>query len=151
MPKLVMKMPDLATTDSTIKVIRWFVAVDQPVTRGQALLEVETDKATMEVESIATGRLLGQLAQPGDALISGQPLASLEVEGLARPPSAASPTVAGVADPGLPAETSTKAGPGSTSPATTNPPPPTPPPAPKAGGMFARNRANQPNTPPPKP
>lgn len=146
MPKLVMKMPDLATTDSAIKVIRWLVAVDQPVTRGQALLEVETDKATMEVESIATGRLVAQHAAPGDALVAGQPLVSLEVEGPARPTPQSS-VVAGVADPGPGSATPAKEQPASPSPAT--PPPVAPPPAPRAGGMFARNRANQP--PPPKP
>lgn len=134
MPKLVMKMPDLATTDSAIKVIRWLVAVDQPVTRGQALLEVETDKATMEVESIATGRLVTQHAQPGDALIAGQPLVSLEVEGPARPATPPAP-VAASADP------APNAAPAST--------PAAPIAAPKPGGMFARNRASQ--TPPPKP
>ncbi|MFI5358345.1 MAG: lipoyl domain-containing protein, partial [Opitutales bacterium] len=36
-------MPDLATTDSEIKVIRWLVTIGQPIQRGQALLEVETD------------------------------------------------------------------------------------------------------------
>lgn len=118
-------MPDLATTDSTIKVIRWLVEIDKPVQRGQALLEVETDKATMEVESIATGRLLTQHAQPGDDLSAGQPLASLEVEGPAQPQMK---PVAGADAP---------------TPAPATPPPVPPITTPKAGGMFARNRAAQ--------
>lgn len=132
--KLVMKMPDLATTDSPIRVIRWLAEIGQPVQRGQILLEVETDKATMEVESIATGRLLAHHAHPGEALTAGQPLASLDVEGPPRPPSTP------VAPPTTPAA---------------SPPPPVAPapvstaPAPKAGGMFARNRAAQP--PPSRP
>ena len=123
--ELEFKMPDLATTDSAIKVIRWLVAPGQPITRGQALLEVETDKATMEVESIATGLLRSTHAQPGDQLVAGQRLAMLEVEGGA-------PSVP-VAPP----------------PAAVAPPPPTPaaPPATPVtptrapGGMFAKNRA----------
>ena len=122
--KLVMKMPDLATTDSPIKVVRWLVAPGQAVQRGQILLEVETDKATMDVESIASGRLITHHAQPGEALTAGQPLASLEVEGIGRPtppPAAAAPLT----------------------PPPANPPPSAMPPPAKAGGMFARNRAAQ--------
>ena len=52
------KMPDLSATEgSDIAVKRWLVEVGGAVKRGQPLLEVETDKATMEVESIATGVL----------------------------------------------------------------------------------------------
>ena len=82
---LKMKMPDLATTDSAIKVIRWLVTPGDPIKRGQALLEVETDKATMEVECIATGVFKEGRAQPGDTLLAGQILAVIEVEGPARP------------------------------------------------------------------
>lgn len=132
--KIVMKMPDLATTDSAIKVIRWLVAPGQSVQRGQALLEVETDKATMEVESIATGKLLAYHAQPGDALTAGQPLVSIDVEGIAP-----------LSRPAAPAPLA------ESTPAPVTAPAPIPAPAaPKAGGMFARNRSVQPN-PTPKP
>lgn len=113
------KMPDLATTDSEIKVIRWFVAAGQSVIRGQPLLEVETDKATMEVESIATGRLLAIHAQPGDALSAGQRLAVIATEGGPATPSAP-PVPNGAAAPA--------------------PAPQAAPPKP-AGGLFAKNRA----------
>ncbi len=66
------KMPDLATTDSAIKILRWLVEPGQPVKRGQVLMEVETDKSTMEVESVATGVLKSHQANPGDALFAGQ-------------------------------------------------------------------------------
>jgi len=66
------KMPDLATTDSAIKILRWLVEPGQPVKRGQVLMEVETDKSTMEVESVASGVLQAQRAQVGDSLFAGQ-------------------------------------------------------------------------------
>jgi len=117
-----MKMPDLATTDSAIKVIRWLVTPGQPIKRGQALLEVETDKATMEVECIATGVFKEPRAQPGDTLLAGQILAVIEVEGPARPAPVAAPAQA--------------------EPAAAPPVAPAAAPAPKAaGGMFAKNRA----------
>jgi len=39
-----MRMPDLATTGSPIKVLRWLVDVGQSVRRGEPLLEVETEQ-----------------------------------------------------------------------------------------------------------
>ncbi len=137
-----MKMPDLATTDSAIKVVRWLVTPGQPVQRGQALLEVETDKATMEVECIATGVFKQPLAQPGDTLLAGQALAAIEVAGPARPPSA-EPTAGRPAPENAPS--APPPSPSSVQPIENrnskieNPP--------KAGGMFAKNRAaaNRPN------
>ena len=131
-----MKMPDLATTDSAIKVVRWLVTPGQPVQRGQALLEVETDKATMEVECIATGVFKQPLAQPGDTLLAGQALAAIEVAGPSRP--------AGAAPAASPAKSSAEDG----VPIANPPPPIAPSPSPRAaGGMFAKNRAaaNRPN------
>lgn len=111
------KMPDLATTGSEIRVIRWLVDVGHPVKRGQVLLEVETDKAAMEVESIATGRLKVMHAKPGDALSAGQFLAVIddEVSNSATMPPPVPP------QPAAPAPLLAAAKP--------------------AGGMFAKNRA----------
>ncbi|MDB6167300.1 MAG: pdhC 1 [Verrucomicrobia bacterium] len=80
MTEIEFKMPDLAATDSEIKVVRWLVDVGQPITRGQALLEVETDKAMMEVESIATGTLKQARVVAGDAIVAGQLIAVIETE-----------------------------------------------------------------------
>jgi pyruvate dehydrogenase E2 component (dihydrolipoamide acetyltransferase) len=81
-----MKMPDLSTTDSAIKLVRWLVKPGQSVKRGQSLCEVETDKAASEVESIVTGVLKEFRAQPGDMVVVGQELALFETE---TPPSPA--------------------------------------------------------------
>lgn len=78
-----MKMPDLATTGSEIRVIRWLVETGTAVKRGQPLLEVETDKATMEVESVVAGTLAQQIAAEGDEVASGGLLALFEVAGVA--------------------------------------------------------------------
>src|ERR1700688_1682847 len=85
-----MKMPDLSTTDSAIKLVRWLVLPGQSVKRGQPLCEIETDKAASEIESIATGLLKEYRAQPGDSVAAGQELALIETEMQTRPaPSAA--------------------------------------------------------------
>ncbi len=75
------KMPDLAATEgSDILVKRWLIPRGSRVKRGQPLLEVETDKATMEVESIATGVLAETLVRPEVRVEVGQIIATIEVE-----------------------------------------------------------------------
>jgi pyruvate dehydrogenase E2 component (dihydrolipoamide acetyltransferase) len=94
-----LKMPDLATTDTAMRVEGWLVEIGQPVKRGQALLEVETDKAVMEVEAIATGVLKAVHVQPDDEVTAGQTIATLEVESEKTAPTATSgPVVAGTAE-----------------------------------------------------
>ena len=70
-----LKMPDLSTTGSPIKVTRWLVEVGDFVERGQAVVEVETDKATMEVEALGFGILLQQLVPVGGEASAGDVLA----------------------------------------------------------------------------
>ncbi len=92
--ELLMKMPDLSTTDSAIKLVRWLVQPGQSVKRGQSLCEIETDKAASEVESIVTGILKEFRAQPGDMVVVGQELALLETETPPNPASSATPAPA---------------------------------------------------------
>ena len=51
------RMPDLGTTVDELRIIRWLKQPGDAVKRGEPLLEVETDKATMEVESYLAGYL----------------------------------------------------------------------------------------------
>jgi TPP-dependent pyruvate/acetoin dehydrogenase alpha subunit len=73
--KFELKMPDLSTTGSPIKVLRWLAAVGESVESGQAVLEVETDKATMEVEALSSGKLLEQIVPAGQEVCAGEVLA----------------------------------------------------------------------------
>ena len=74
------KMPDLATTDSDVAIVRWLIEVGQTVQRGQPLLEIETDKATMEVESVAAGTLRVVHVSAGERVAVGQVIASVETD-----------------------------------------------------------------------
>jgi pyruvate dehydrogenase E2 component (dihydrolipoamide acetyltransferase) len=93
-----MKMPDLATTDSQIRVVRWLIEPGRRIERGRPLLEVETDKAAMEVESAVSGVLAEVRSLADDEVSVGQVIAVLEVEdavaGALRVPSTAEPTPA---------------------------------------------------------
>jgi pyruvate/2-oxoglutarate dehydrogenase complex dihydrolipoamide acyltransferase (E2) component len=69
------RMPDLSPTDNEVTLVRWHVAVGEKVALGQPLLEVETAKAVMDVESVAAGVLTEVLAEPGAAVLIGAPIA----------------------------------------------------------------------------
>jgi pyruvate dehydrogenase E2 component (dihydrolipoamide acetyltransferase) len=76
-----MKMPDLSTTEgSDIAVAKWLVEVGDPVERGQVIMEVETDKAVQEIESIAKGTLTAKLVAPKEMVAVGQPIAAIELK-----------------------------------------------------------------------
>ncbi len=74
-----MKMPDLATTGSDVRLVRWLVSPGQIVKRGQPLVEIETEKAVSSVESIATGLLKEVRVLPGGMVSAGQAIAVFEV------------------------------------------------------------------------
>jgi pyruvate/2-oxoglutarate dehydrogenase complex dihydrolipoamide acyltransferase (E2) component len=75
-----MKMPDLATNEGVeLGIVRWLVELGQTVKRGQPLLEVETDKAVQEVESIVNGVLLSIHVQVGEKVPAGAVIASIKV------------------------------------------------------------------------
>ena len=80
--KIKIKMPDLSATEDEIEVIRWLVEPGQLVKRGQPLVEVQTDKAAVEVESIATGMLLEICVAPEEKVAVGQVIAVIEAADL---------------------------------------------------------------------
>lgn len=74
-----MRLPDLSTNASAVTVIRWLVEVGRPVRRGEPLVEVETDKAVMEVESVVTGTLRSVVVPAGGQVDVGEVIAHFEV------------------------------------------------------------------------
>ncbi len=52
-------MPALEMAQETGKLISWLKKEGDPVTKGEPLLEIETDKAVMEIESPGDGILAG--------------------------------------------------------------------------------------------
>lgn len=59
-------MPSLGETSDELHVIEWLVAEGDEVQLGQPLLLVETDKAELEVESVAAGTVLKILVSAGE-------------------------------------------------------------------------------------
>jgi len=83
-------MPKFEMAQESGTIARWLKQVGDPVSKGEAVLEVETDKITMEVESPADGVLAQVLAEPGARVPIGQPVAYLAAVG--EPPAASVPS-----------------------------------------------------------
>lgn len=59
-------MPKLGNTVESAIILAWHVSVGDRISAGDLLCEIETDKATLEIESTAGGILLAQLRAVGD-------------------------------------------------------------------------------------
>jgi pyruvate dehydrogenase E2 component (dihydrolipoamide acetyltransferase) len=64
-------MPRLSLGDETVTIASWLKNPGDPIERGMPLVEVETDKATMEVESPFDGVLAAVLEEPGAVVAAG--------------------------------------------------------------------------------
>ncbi len=73
-------MPDLSTASSTVKVLEWLVKPGQEIKRGQPLMDVETDKATTQVEAYINGTILEIVALPEMDVEVGQIIAVMETD-----------------------------------------------------------------------
>lgn len=60
------KMPSLSPTMTSGSIVKWFVKEGDNVLSGDVLAEIETDKATMELESIEEGKVKNILIKEGE-------------------------------------------------------------------------------------
>ena len=68
-------MPRLSDSMEEGSVLRWLKSVGDQVAVGDELVEIETDKANMVYESDLDGTIVEVLAQEGDTLPVGDPIA----------------------------------------------------------------------------
>jgi pyruvate dehydrogenase E2 component (dihydrolipoamide acetyltransferase) len=85
-------MPALGVAQEKGILIRWLKAEGVQVTKGEPLMEVETDKATVEVEAPASGTLTDVTASPGDEVPVGNRIAVLLAKGEKLPPKSTRPS-----------------------------------------------------------
>ena len=74
-------MPQLGETVAEGKISKWFVAAGDAVKPGDNLFEIETDKVSMEVPSIAAGTLSEIRVQVGETALVGAVVAVIAGEG----------------------------------------------------------------------
>lgn len=73
------RMPKLGADMDQGKVVAWRKRPGDPVTKGEIIVDVETDKAAVEVESFTQGVLDQVLVQPGEKVPVGTVLATLRI------------------------------------------------------------------------
>ncbi len=115
----VVLMPRLSDTMTEGVIAGWHKKVGDKVTKGEVLADIETDKATMELESYKDGTLLYQGAQAGEKIlvnqllcIIGQP--GLDIDSIVK--SVKSPSVTEAPKAAAPVVTATVSAPPATAP-----------------------------------
>jgi len=123
-------VPKLSATMEEAKVLRWLKQPGDKIKSGEALVELETDKAAMEVESPVDGVLGAVLAGEGADVAVGAKLAEITEAGGATPAADAKPPASRPA----PAPPGAKA---AAAPPPAKPPPQAPAPAAPAAASSA--------------
>lgn len=70
-------MPALGMAQESGTLVRWLKAEGDAVREGDALAEIQTDKATVELEARASGVLAGIVAREGEDIPVGQVIATI--------------------------------------------------------------------------
>src|SRR5215216_6360553 len=94
-------MPKLGFDMAEGTLVRWVKQVGENINKGDVLAEIETDKATVEVESSANGVVLQHIVDEGTVVPVNAPIAVVGAEGekaegakpAAEPPKAETPKV----------------------------------------------------------
>ena len=87
-------MPALEMAQETGTIVSWLKKEGDAITKGEPLLEIETDKATVEIEALANGVLAGVKAAEGDEIPVGQTIAWIVAPG-EEPPAETEQAVTG--------------------------------------------------------
>ncbi len=121
------KVPPLGESIVEATVARWLKKDGDAVTAGETLVELETDKITVEVPALKGGVLVKRAANEGDVVKVDQLLAEIDENASARPqgaPAPAAPAAAppAAASPGAPAQPAATTGaPANATPAKVSP------------------------------
>jgi len=90
MARVALEIPKVGLVMETARLTRWLKNVGDTLTIGEPLLEVETEKAVVEIEATASGRLVEILLQVDQEAKVGDRIAWVET-GEAQPAVAAAP------------------------------------------------------------
>jgi pyruvate dehydrogenase E2 component (dihydrolipoamide acetyltransferase) len=143
-----LKLPDLGEGIADVDVLSVLVSAGQAVAKDDPIIEIESDKATLEVPAELAGTVTQVLVNAGDTIHVGQTLIELEESDSVADarPQATSPAAAkapAVAAPTTPAPTPSATRPHPASAATPLTAPPPPPPAGGEMPVFASPSTRQ--------
>ena len=69
------RIPDIGAAEDEVTLVQWLVEEGEEIARGQKIVAIETDKAVVELESVAAGTLLKQCAAEGADATTGDIIA----------------------------------------------------------------------------
>ena len=81
MAQYILHLPDVGEGTVEAELVEWLVTEDEEVREDQALASVMTDKATVEIPSPVSGRVIKLAGEIGAMVAVGAPLIYLDVEG----------------------------------------------------------------------
>ena len=81
MGKYVFKLPDVGEGTAEAEIVAWHVKVGDTIHEDQNMVDVMTDKATVEMTSPVSGKVIALHGEPGAMAAVGSALVELEVEG----------------------------------------------------------------------
>jgi 2-oxoisovalerate dehydrogenase E2 component (dihydrolipoyl transacylase) len=81
MGRYVFKLPDVGEGTAEAEIVAWHVKVGDEIHEDQNLVDVMTDKATVEMTSPVSGKVVALNGEPGTMAAVGSALVELEVEG----------------------------------------------------------------------
>ena len=81
MGEFIIKMPDVGEGVAEAELVEWHVKPGDPVREDMVLAAVMTDKATVEIPSPVTGKVLWLGAEVGDTVAVKAPLVRIETAG----------------------------------------------------------------------
>src|SRR5579862_9231339 len=91
MGRYVFKLPDVGEGTAEAEIVAWHIKVGDRIEEDQNLVDVMTDKATVEMTSPVTGVVVSLHGQPGEMATVGAPLVELDVEGAGNADASAAP------------------------------------------------------------
>ena len=81
MGRYTFRLPDIGEGIAEAEIVAWHIEIGQRVEEDSPIADMMTDKATVEMESPVTGKVLELAGKPGDMIPIGSPLVVIETDG----------------------------------------------------------------------
>jgi 2-oxoisovalerate dehydrogenase E2 component (dihydrolipoyl transacylase) len=81
MGRFIFKLPDVGEGTAEAEIVAWHVKIGDTIKEDQHLVDVMTDKATVEMTSPVSGKIVELRGEPGSMAPVGAPIVIFEVEG----------------------------------------------------------------------
>src|SRR5579871_287633 len=105
MANYVFKLPDVGEGIAEAEIVQWHVKEGDTVKQDAPLVDVMTDKATVEIGAPVAGVILKEKGKPGEMARVGEELVVIDTGATAAKPAPAKHASAAAAAPAMPAET----------------------------------------------